>query len=193
MKQITPQEAAIWVNKFLASNDISIAQKEVIITSLQILSETINQTNKAVESPIDQAAEQKPKKRVSRFSDTPPNLYSEASLSNESLTSPTIPFPRSSIIHGKKSEAYHAICKLILELKENGYDMSLQQNLPNLLKDIIKNTSVGENKLTQDELSLIKADHGHLFPNVIKMLDANMEMCLDPNNNSIIISSHLNK
>lgn len=183
------------MNKFLASNDINKPQKEIIITSLQFISETINQTtNVAVVEPptIEQALVEKPKKRVSRFSDVPPTLYSEANPSDESETSPTSSFSRNSMIQAKKSKAYYAISKLILELKENGYDMSLQQNLPNLLKDILKNYSVGANRLTLNELNLIKTDYGHLFPHVIKILDANMTTCLDPNNNSIPSSINFN-
>lgn len=194
LKQITPSEAAIWVNKFLASNDINKPQKEIIITSLQFISETINQTTRAVVvvPPIEQAPIEKPKKRASRFSDAPPTLYSEANPSDESETSLTSSFSRNSMIQAKKSEAYYAISKLILELKENGYDMSLQQNLPNLLKDILQSNSVGANKLTLNELNLIKTDYGHLFPHVIKILDTNIATCLDPNNNSIPSSINSN-
>lgn len=189
LKQITAKEAAIWVNKFLSSNDINIPQKTIIISSLQFLSEAINKTSatEPKEQPKPVESSLKPKKRVSRFSDAPPpSLYSEANPSDDSSEmSPSSSFPRTTIVETKKSEAYYAISKLIMELKENGYDMSLQQNMPNLLNDILKNTSVGANRLTPNELNLIRTDHGHLFPHVIKILDANIATWLDPNNNSI--------
>jgi hypothetical protein len=193
LKQITPKEAEIWVNKFLTSNECNKPQKTIIINSLQLLlSETINQTS-SVDSTIAKSPVEEPvkPKRVSRFSDGPPNLYSEANpdanFEPDEPTS-TTSFSRNVIIQNKKSEAYYALYNLILELKENGYDMNLQQNLPNLLNDILKKNSTGANRLTENELSLIKIDHGHLFPHVIKMIENDFLVdsnVVDPNNNNV--------
>ncbi len=188
---LTKEEATALVSTLLQSNQLTIEHKTEILNILQAYRIELNKTVEAedvvvvvpdaviavdCEEPVILKEVTKTKrKRSSRFSDALPataSLYSDSIAIVKSNSYPQIkPKIKFNIASNGKSSAFYSLSRLFAKLEVNGYDNELRLEASINLNKILEDNSSPSKSLSDSELDELKKNYGHLFPNLIELME----------------------